>query len=111
MNFLRISQRIFDQKLGNFINVCELNKNLETVVLNIIPTKWWTMIFKVSQFISLTLENCKKLRSDSFTEMFKSACLMSLKRATLYERNLIKISINFVVSWVQFLVIDLKILP
>ena len=88
-----------------------MNKNLETVVLNIIPTKWWTMIFKVSLFIFLTRENRKKLRSDSFTEMFKSACLMSLKRATLYEQNLIKISINFVVSWVQFLVIDLKILP
>ena len=58
--------------------------------------------------MSLTHKNRKKLRYDSLTDTFKNACLMILMSATLYERNLIKISINFEIKLVLFPGIDLK---
>ena len=53
-----------------------------------------TIISILSLLMSFTHENRKKSRSDSLTDTFKNACLMSLISATLYERNLIQISIN-----------------
>ena len=59
------------------------------------PAKRRTIISILSLLMSLTHKNCKKLGFDSLTDIFKNACLMSLMSATLYERNLIKTSINF----------------
>ena len=48
----------------------------------------------VQWFTSLTHKTHKKSWSESFTKTFKSAYLISLISAPLYERNLIKVSIN-----------------
>ena len=82
-----------------FISKClcieTANKNCETVVPKDILAKPLTTISILSLLTSLTHKNRKKSQSHSLTDTFKNSCLMSLIGATLYERNLIKISINF----------------
>ena len=54
-----------------------------------------TIILVLSLLMSLRHKNRKRSQSDSLTDTFQNACLMSLISTTLYERNLIKISSNF----------------
>ena len=54
-----------------------------------------TIISILSLLMFLTHKNHKKSRSDSLTDTFKNACLMSLISVALYEQNFIEISINF----------------
>ena len=59
------------------------------------PAKRRITILILSLLIPSTHKNRKKSRSDFSTDTFKNACLMSLMSPTLFEQNLIKISINF----------------
>ena len=67
-----------------------------------------TIVSILSLLMSLTPKNRKKSQSDSLTDTFKNACLISLMSATLFERILLKYQLILEVDLVLFLGIDLE---
>ena len=66
-----------------------------------------TIISILSLLMFLTHKNHKKSRSDSLTDTFKNACLMSLISVALYEKILLKYQLILEVDSVLFPGIDL----